>query len=76
MGKKVTQLVVPTSAPAIATPVLAKMPGFEQGVVKFARKPAKMGQDYILWIPRVYLKNGLVDPTVVYEVYLKKKGTT
>jgi hypothetical protein len=74
MGKKVTQLVVPTTAPP-AEPVLAKMPGIAEGVVKFSRKPAKMGADYIFWIPRVYLKNGLVDPTVVYEVYLKKKGT-
>jgi hypothetical protein len=49
------------------------MPGLAQGVVKFARKPAKMGQDYIFWIPRVYIKNGLVDPHVEYEVHLKKK---
>ncbi len=51
----------------------AVMPGFEQGVVKFARKPAKMGTDYIFWVPRVYIKNGIVDPHVEYEVYLKKR---
>jgi hypothetical protein len=45
----------------------------EKGVVKFMRKPAKMGEDYIFWIPRVYIKNGLVDPGVEYEVYLKKR---
>nr|MDO8108938.1 hypothetical protein [Candidatus Sigynarchaeota archaeon] len=28
-----------------------KMPGLEQGIVKFTRKPAKMGVDYIFWIP-------------------------
>nr|MDO8110496.1 hypothetical protein [Candidatus Sigynarchaeota archaeon] len=44
----------------------------EKGVVKFTRKPAKMGTDYIFWIPRAYVKNGIVDPNVVYEVYLKK----
>ncbi len=47
------------------------MPGLAQGVVKFTRKPAKMGDDYILWVPRVYIKNGIVDPHVEYEVYLK-----
>ena len=50
------------------------MPGLEQGIVKFTRKPAKMGQDFIFWIPRVYIKNGLVDPHVEYEVFLKKKA--
>ena len=49
------------------------MPGIEQGVVKFLRKPAKMGEDHIFWIPRVYIKNGLVDPACEYEVYLKKR---
>lgn len=48
------------------------MPGLEQGVVKFMRKPAKMGDDYIFWIPRVYIKNGLVTPGIEYDVYLKK----
>jgi hypothetical protein len=51
-----------------------KMPGLEQGIVKFTRKPAKMGDDHILWIPRVYIKNGLVDPNAEYEVYLKRKA--
>jgi hypothetical protein len=51
----------------------AAMPGFEQGVVKFIRKPAKMGADFIFWVPRVYIKNGIVDPHVEYEVYLKKR---
>jgi len=50
----------------------AKIPGLEQGFVKFTRKPAKMGDDHIFWIPRVYLKNGLVDPNAEYEVYLRK----
>ena len=49
------------------------MPGLEHGIIKFTRKPAKMGSDFIFWIPRVYLKNGLVDPNAEYEVYLKKK---
>ncbi len=49
-----------------------KMPGLEQGIVKFTRKPAKMGTDYIFWIPRTYVKNGLVDPNVEYEIFLRK----
>jgi len=57
-----------------ATPPLATSAlGLEQGFVKFARKPAKMGMDYVFWIPRVYVKNGLVDPACEYEVYLKRK---
>jgi hypothetical protein len=55
------------------TPAPVVMPGLAQGVVKFTRKPAKMGADYIFWVPRVYIKNGLVDPRVEYEVYLKKR---
>ena len=50
----------------------ATMPGFEQGIVKFTRKPAKMGEDFIFWIPRVYIRNGLVDPSIEYEIYIKK----
>jgi hypothetical protein len=50
------------------------MPGLAQGVVKFTRKPAKMGMDYIFWVPRVYVKNGIVDPRVEYEVFLKKRA--
>jgi len=51
----------------------SSMPGLEQGIVKFTRKPAKMGSDFIFWIPRIYIKNGLVDPSAEYEVYLKRK---
>jgi hypothetical protein len=43
----------------------------EKGFVMFKRKPAKMGEDHIFWIPRVYVRNGLVDPHVEYEIYLK-----
>jgi hypothetical protein len=57
---------------AAGTRPVAVMPGLEQGIVKFTRKPAKMGEDHIFWIPRVYIKNGIVDPSVEYEVYLKK----
>ncbi len=44
----------------------------EKGYVMFKRKPAKMGEDYIFWIPRVYVRNGLVDTTCEYEIYLRK----
>ena len=60
----------PAAAHAIA---VITMPGLEQGIVKFTRKPAKMGEDFIFWIPRVYIRNGLVDPNVEYEVYIKKR---
>ena len=67
---------VPIGAPAGngIVPAPVAMPGLAQGVVKFTRKPAKMGQDYIFWVPRVYIKNGLVDPKTEYEVYLKKRN--
>ncbi len=62
------------SGTAVAVGSAGMMPGIEQGVVKFARKPAKMGMDFIFWVPRVYIKNGLVDPSCEYEVFLKKTG--
>ncbi len=67
--------VTPDDAPVDngIAPAPVAMPGLEQGYVKFTRKPAKMGEDYIFWVPRVYLKNGLVDPHVEYEVFLRKK---
>jgi hypothetical protein len=68
-----SEAVTPAEA-AAATAFTVAMPGLEQGIVKFTRKPAKMGQDYIFWVPRVYIKNGIVDPRIEYEVYLKKKA--
>jgi hypothetical protein len=62
-----------TPSPDLATSPSATMPGIEQGIIKFTRKPAKMGDDYIFWIPRVYIKNGLVDSTCIYEIFLKKR---
>lgn len=59
-------------APPAAPP--AAMPGLEQGIVKFTRKAGRMGTDFIFWIPRVYVKNGLVDPKAEYDVFLKKKA--
>ena len=63
-----------TADPAPATTSVPAMLDIQHGVVKFARKPAKMGMDYIFWIPRVYVKNGLVDPSCEYDVYLKKRA--
>lgn len=71
--KKVRDVSPNRESTASPTVVPASMPGLEQGIVKFTRKPAKMGEDFIFWIPRVYLKNGLVDPSAEYEIYLKKK---
>jgi len=66
--KNTIPLVINSGSPR----VMDQMPGLEQGIVKFTRKPAKMGEDFIFWIPRVYVRNGLVDPNVEYEVYIKK----
>nr|MDO8085769.1 hypothetical protein [Candidatus Sigynarchaeum springense] len=63
----------PAVDPARAATGGPAMPGIEQGLVKFARKPAKMGTDYVFWIPRVYVRNGLVDPACEYDVFLKKR---
>ncbi|HME50880.1 MAG TPA: hypothetical protein VKM55_01560 [Candidatus Lokiarchaeia archaeon] len=41
--------------------------------VRFSRKPAKMGQDYIISIPRLYIRNGIVDPNETYEIYMRKR---
>ncbi|MBN2152013.1 MAG: hypothetical protein JW839_11235 [Candidatus Lokiarchaeota archaeon] len=60
------------AAPAGSTSIS----GIEQGIVKFTRKPAKMGMDFIFWVPRVYVKNGIVDPACEYEVFLKKSNRT
>nr|MDO8113321.1 hypothetical protein [Candidatus Sigynarchaeota archaeon] len=45
----------------------------DRGIVKFIRKPAKLGPDYILSIPRDYIRNGIVDVSAEYDVYMKKR---
>jgi hypothetical protein len=40
--------------------------------VKFKRKPAKTGPEYVFVIPRSFIKNGLIDPKKTYEVHLKE----
>lgn len=35
------------------------------------KKLAKMGQDYIISIPRIYIRNGIIDPKKIYNVYLE-----
>nr|MDO8113233.1 hypothetical protein [Candidatus Sigynarchaeota archaeon] len=68
---KLLVVAKPAQPPVIPAPAV-KMPGLEQGYVKFTRTPGKMGEDYIFWIPRVYVRNGLVDTSAEYEVYLVK----
>jgi hypothetical protein len=64
---------IPAARPRASSPPSPSLDsGFETAVVKFRRKPAKMGADFIFWIPRTYIRNGLVDPNVEYEVYLKR----
>ncbi|MBN2150569.1 MAG: hypothetical protein JW839_03885 [Candidatus Lokiarchaeota archaeon] len=43
-----------------------------EGAVTFTRKPAKTGDNYVIWIPRAMVRQGLVDPDAEYEVYLRK----
>lgn len=69
MGKK-------KSVDSVSSTPKDNVQGFETAVIRFRRKPAKMGADYIFWIPRTYIRNGLVDPTVEYEVYLKRVSPT
>lgn len=45
---------------------------FLHGLVKFRRKPAKTGPEYIFVIPRNFIKNGLIAPEKKYEIYLKE----
>jgi len=45
---------------------------FTKGFIKFTRKLTKMGQDFILWIPKTYVRNGLVETNAEYEIYVKK----
>ena len=41
--------------------------------VKFTRKPSKTGEDYVISIPRQFIRNGVVDPKDEYEIFLIKK---
>jgi len=34
---------------------------------------AKMGPDFIIWIPRDMIRSGQIDPSEKYEIFLKKK---
>jgi hypothetical protein len=44
----------------------------ENGFLHLKKKPSKMGEDRIFWIPREFIKNGLVDPDAEYHLYLLK----
>jgi len=41
-------------------------------LITFERSPAKMGDDYIFWIPRLYIKNNLIDPNKKYKIYIEE----
>ncbi|KKN33207.1 hypothetical protein LCGC14_0806020 [marine sediment metagenome] len=41
-------------------------------VIKFSKKPAKHGDYYIFHIPNSFIKEGLVDPSKKYTVYLEE----
>ncbi len=46
--------------------------GLDKGTVRFRRKPAKTGDNYIIWIPRAIVRSGAIDPDAEYEIYLRK----
>lgn len=37
------------------------------------KKLAKSGPDYMIILPRNYIKNGIIDPDKIYDVYLVEK---
>lgn len=43
---------------------------FEKQVIKFTKKPAKMGRHFGFLIPASYISNGLLDPKKTYTVYI------
>ncbi len=45
---------------------------FTKAVVRFIRKPAKMGERYVFNIPKNFIENGLIDPGTSYIIYLAK----
>ncbi len=48
-----------------------QQPG-DEIIVRFTRKPAKSGVNYLIWIPRALVRDGLVDPNAEYEIYLQR----
>lgn len=42
-------------------------------MISFERKPAKQSKrQYILTIPFVYIKNGIIDPKKNYKIYMEE----
>jgi hypothetical protein len=41
-------------------------------IIKFSKKPAKHGDYYIFHIPNSFIKEGLIDPSKKYTVYLEE----
>lgn len=44
--------------------------------IRFVRKPAKQGEYYSFFIPKVYIDNGLVDPQKKYIVLIRPVDET
>ena len=40
------------------------------------KKIAKSGPEYIIVLPRRYIKDGLIDPNKKYDVFLKEVNTS
>jgi hypothetical protein len=45
---------------------------FLHSLITFKKKPAKQGKDFMFWIPRTYITNGLIKPDRTYEIFLKE----
>jgi len=42
--------------------------------ITFVRKISKQGDYYSIFVPKEYIDTGLVDPTKIYQVWLKPIG--
>lgn len=45
----------------------------KKSVITFERKPSKQGDDYFFKIPRNYIRNNLINPEKIYNIYLEEK---
>lgn len=36
------------------------------------KKLTSQGSDYVVWVPRVFVKNGIIDPEKRYNIYFEE----
>lgn len=44
----------------------------DKKLIKFTKKPAKQGEDYVVIIPRLYIRNDLINPQKTYNIYFEE----